>query len=65
MSEIEAIKSEIQELADKAQVLVSTMPEVSETDKLRKNIQRGKLIAYEHVLSLINQQNVTTTKKGK
>ena len=56
MEELETIKQEIQSLAEKAQDLVSTMTEASEMDAKRKNIQRGKLIAYRHAISIIDKK---------
>lgn len=56
MKQLEALKNEVQHLANKADSTLTSIEERNSTDSLRKNIQRGKLIAYEHVLSLIDEQ---------
>jgi len=61
MDELEKLKSEVQALANKADSTINSIEENNSTDSLRKNIQRGKLIAYEHTISLIekHQKNIS------
>ena len=53
--EVEALKQEIEQLAKKAYMTINSIVEINSTDSLRKNIQRGKLIAYDYVISLIEK----------
>ena len=55
MSNTTDLRKQVKDLAEKAQENITSMHEISEMDKKRKNIQRGKLIAYEHVISIIEK----------
>ena len=55
MNKLEQLKQDIEMLSSKANNTMLSIAENNSTDKHRKNIQRGKLLAYDHVISLINK----------
>jgi hypothetical protein len=53
MRGIDDLKKEILSLAENSRNTMNNIREIDALDSKRKNIQRGKIIAYEHIISII------------